>query len=335
MEFGMKATFFQQGGSANVLHHGDIPFSGQCEDHQVLVRIKAIGINPIDYKIRSAPDRFPVTFPVIPGCDGAGVVEAVGRQVGNCKPGDNVYFSQPGFNHRQGTYAEYALVDAHLVAMKPASLTFEQAAAVPLVAITAWEALYDRARLSSGQTVLIHAGAGGVGHIAIQLAKWAGASVATTVSNDEKADFVRRLGADKIINYRTQNVTDEIMQWTEHQGVDVAFDTVGGSVLQQCFSCVKCYGDVVTILQPSVDTNWSDARLRNVRFSFELMLTPVLLELEDAKSHQADILRQCAPLFDDNQLSVQVARVFDLADAAIAQQCLERDHPMGKLVLAL
>lgn len=331
----MKAIFFEQGGSVNVLQYGNIPFSGQCGEHQVLVRLRAIGINPIDNKIRSAPDRFPVTFPVIPGCDGAGIVETVGRQVQNCKPGDEVYFSQPGFNNRQGTYAEYALVDAHLVAMKPASLTFQQAAAAPLVAITAWEALHDRARINSGQTVLIHAGAGGVGHIAIQLAKLAGATVATTVSNDEKAEFVKRLGADKIINYRTHDVADEIMQWTDGQGVDIAFDTVGGSVLQQCFRCVKCYGDVVTILQPSTDTNWSDARLRNVRFSFELMLTPVLLELEDAKSHQADILRQCASLFDDDRLSIHVARIFDLTEAANAQQYLEQDHPMGKLVLAL
>ncbi len=331
----MKAIFFQQGGSGNALHYGDVPISGQCEDHQVLVRIKAIGINPIDYKIRAAPDRFPLTFPVIPGCDGAGIVEAVGRQVSHCKPGDNVYFSQPGFNRRQGTYAEYALVDEQLVAMKPASLTFEQAAAVPLVAITAWEALHDRARISRGQTVLIHAGAGGVGHIAIQLAKHAGATVATTVSNDEKADFVKRLGADKIINYSTQNVEDEILQWTHGQGVDIVFDTVGGSTLQQCFRCVKYYGDVVTILQPSADFNWSDARLRNVRFGFELMLTPVLLELDHAKSHQADILRQCATLFDDNRLSIQVARVFELAEAATAQQYLDQNHPLGKLVLTL
>ena len=331
----MKAIFFEQGGSVSVLQYGNIPFSSQCGEYQVLVRLRAIGINPIDIKIRSAPDRFPVTFPVIPGCDGAGIVETVGRQVQNCKPGDEVYFSQPGFNDRQGTYAEYALVDAHLVATKPASLTFQQAAAAPLVAITAWEALHDRARINRGQTVLIHAGAGGVGHIAIQLAKLAGATVATTVSNDEKAEFVKHLGADKIINYRTHDVVDEIIQWTSGQGVDIAFDTVGGSVLQQCFRCVKCYGDVVTILQPSTDTSWSDARLRNVRFSFELMLTPVLLELEDAKSHQADILRQCASLFDDDRLSIHVARIFDLAEAANAQQCLEQDHPMGKLVLAL
>lgn len=331
----MKAIFFQQGGSVSALQYGDVPSPKSCRDDQVLIRLKAIGINPIDCKVRSAPDRFPVTFPVIPGCDGAGIVEAVGRQVRNCKPGDEVYFSQPGLNNRQGTYAEYALVDARLVTNKPTSLTFEQAAAAPLVAITAWEALHDRARISSGQTVLIHAGAGGVGHIAIQLAKRAGSIVATTVSDDEKIKFVKRLGADKVIDYRTQDVVDEILQWTDGQGVDIAFDTVGGSVLQQCFQCVKCYGDVVTILQPSADFNWSDARLRNARFSFELMLTPVLLELENAKSHQADILRQCAPMFDNHQLSIHVERVFDLADAAQAQQCLEQHHPMGKLVLSV
>lgn len=331
----MKAVFFEQGRSISELQYGDTQCPGPCGDHQVLVRIRAIGINPIDLKIRSAPDRFPVTFPVIPGCDGAGVVEAIGSLVQIFKPGDEVYFSQPGFNNRQGTYAEYALVDAHLLALKPSSLTFEQAAAVPLVFITAWEALHDRARITSNQTVLIHAGAGGVGHAAIQLAKLAGAKVATTVSNSEKANFVKHLGADKVIYYPTHDVTSEIMQWTDGQGVDIVFDTVGASVLQSCFSCVKCYGDVVTILQPTSNTSWNDARMRNVRFSFELMLTPVLLELDNAKSHQAEILRQCALLFDSNKLSIRVTQVFKLIEAEAAQQFLKQNHPIGKIVLLL
>lgn len=247
------------------------------------MRIKAIGINPIDCKIRSAPERFPVTFPVIPGCDGAGIVQAVGLQVKNFKPGDEVYFSQPGFNKRQGTYAEYVLVDAELLALKPHTLSFEQAAAAPLVFITAWEALHDRARIIRDQTILINAGAGGVGHAVIQLAKLAGAKVITTVSSEEKANFVRRLGVDKIINYRTQDLISEVSQWTDGKGVDIAFDTVGPEVLQTCFQCVRPYGDVVTILQPASDTDWGEARKRNVRLSFELMLTPVLLELENAK----------------------------------------------------
>ncbi|SFE15229.1 zinc-binding dehydrogenase [Nitrosomonas sp. Nm166] len=328
----MKAVYFKKGGPASVLQYGDIEVLSQCDDHQVLVRIKAIGINPIDIKLRTAPERFPVTSPVIPGCDGAGIVEAVGHHVQNFKPGDEVYFSQPGFNSRQGTYAEFVLVDANLLALKPQSLSFEQAAAAPLVLITAWEALHDRARIASGQTILIHAGAGGVGHAAIQLAKLAGARVITTVSNEEKAYFVKRLGADKVINYQTQDVATEVSQWTG-RGVDIAFDTVGADVLQSCFSCVKPYGDVVTILQPVPDTHWSEARMRNVRFSLEMMLTPVLMELEDAKLHQTEILRRCAALFDENELVIEIARTFELAEAAEAQSFLEQNHPIGKVVL--
>ncbi|MBP9100358.1 MAG: alcohol dehydrogenase catalytic domain-containing protein [Nitrosomonas sp.] len=151
----MKAIYFNAGGTTDVLQYGEVESLSQCGDKQVLIRIKAAGINPIDCKIRTAPQRFPVTFPVIPGCDGAGIVESAGKQVKNFQPGDEVYFSQPGFNNRQGTYAEYVLVDASLLALKPRSLSFEQAAAAPLVFITAWEALHDRARITKGQTVLI------------------------------------------------------------------------------------------------------------------------------------------------------------------------------------
>ena len=331
----MQAVYFDKGGAADVLQYGDIKSPENCGAHQALIRIKAIGINPIDCKIRTAPQRFPVTFPVIPGCDGAGIVESVGSQVKNFQHGDEVYFSQPGFNNRQGTYAEYVLADASLLALKSRSLSFEQAAAVPLVFITAWEALHDRAHITNGQTVLIHAGAGGVGHAAIQLAKLAGAKVIATVSSEEKAQFVQQLGADFVINYRTHDVAAEVLRWTDGNGVDIAFDTVGPEVLQSCFGYVKPYGDVVTILQPSPDTDWSEARKRNVRFSLELMLSPVLLELEEAKRHQGEILRQCAALFDENKLTVKIARTFALADAAAAQQFLEQSHPAGKIALVL
>lgn len=331
----MQAIFFYDGGRSDVLQYGEIPSPQHCTDHQVLVRIKAIGINPIDIKIRTAPDRFPVIFPVIPGCDGSGIVESVGTQVQHFKPGDEVYFSQPGFNGRQGSYAEYALVDDDLLTLKPRSLSFEQAAAAPLVLITAWEALHDRANLCSGQTVLIHAGAGGVGHVAIQLAKLAGAHVITTVSNDQKASFAKRLGADYVINYRSQDVITTVLDWTDGKGVDIAFDTVGSNVLQSCFSCIKLYGDVVTILQPTSDTNWSDARLRNARFSMEMMLSPILLEIPEGKSHQTEILHRCTQLFDTGQLTIEVASIFNLSQAADAQQYLEQKHPIGKIVLTI
>lgn len=331
----MKAVYFSTGGETDVLQYGEIGLPGECGENQLLIHIKAAGINPVDCKIRSAPQRFPVTFPVIPGCDGAGIVTAAGSQVKNFDLGDEVYFSQPGFNNRQGTYAEYVLADVGLAALKPRALSFEQAAAAPLVFITAWEALYDRARISSGQTVLIHAGAGGVGHAAIQLAKLAGARVITTVSNEEKADLARQLGADQTINYRTHDVVAEVLRCTGDKGVDIAFDTVGPEVLQTCFRCVKPYGDVVTILQPSPDMDWSEARKRNVRFSMELMLSPVLMEMAEAKLHQGEILRQCAALFDQNKLTVKIARTFMLADAAAAQQYLEQNHPAGKLALTV
>ena len=118
----MKAVYFEAGGTIDVLQYGDMKAPGECGSTQALVHVKAIGINPIDTKIRAAPERFPVSFPVIPGCDGAGIVQAVGNQVKNFKPGDAVYFSQPGFNQRQGTYAEYVMVDASLLALKPHSL---------------------------------------------------------------------------------------------------------------------------------------------------------------------------------------------------------------------
>ncbi len=331
----MKAVYFECGGTSDVLRYGDINGPENCGDKQVIVRIKAAGINPIDCKIRIAPDRFPVSFPVIPGCDGAGIVEAVGQQVQAFQPGDAVYFSQPGFHRCQGTYAEHVCVDESLLARKPESLSFEQAAAAPLVLITAWEALHDRARIASGQKVLVVGGAGGVGHVAIQLVKQAGAQAITTVSSGKKAEFAKRIGADMTINYPTQNVIEAVMDWTDGEGVDIAFDTVGSTVLQDCFSCVRPYGDVVTILQPSENTDWSDARVRNVRMSLELMLTPMIMGLDGAMHHQGEILKQCAVLIDDNQLNIAVAKSFDLTEAAAAQDFLERQHPIGKVVLTV
>lgn len=331
----MKAIFIEQGGGTEVLRAGDMPDAALSRDDQVLVRLKAAGINPIDTKIRSAPERFPLTMPAILGCDGAGVVEAVGQAVTAFSPGDEVYFSQPGFMGRQGTYAEAVAVDAALLAHKPASLSFAEAAAAPLVLITAWEALHDRARIQAGQRVLIQAGAGGVGHVAIQLAREAGARVAVTVSDDDKAAFARQLGAEHVINYRHEDVTAAVLAWTDQQGVDIAFDTVGGKVLDGCFSCAKPYGDVVTILAPTADTQWGEARTRNLRFSMELMLSPVLLGLESAKRHQADILRRCAALFDQSRLRIAIAGRFPLDQAAAAQACLEQQHPVGKLILSL
>ena len=330
----MKCIYFENGGASNVLRfgHQQRPVINAL---QVLVEIKAAGINPIDTKVRSAPERFPVSLPCIPGCDGAGVVVEAGASVSHLKPGDEVYFSQPGFNQRQGSYAQYAAVDANLVALKPQNLSFEQAAAAPLVLITAWEALHDRARLQANQTVLIHAGAGGVGHAAIQLAKLAGARVITTVSNDAKAEFAKKLGADETINYKERDFVEQTHASTWGQGVDIVFDTVGPAVLEKSFACIKPYGDIVTLLQPNADINWGEARKRNLRFAFELMLSPIMLELDCAKQHQCNILKQCAKLFEENKLHIEIAKIFDLKGAAVAHDFLEQQHPTGKVVLSV
>ena len=206
----------------------------------------------------------------------------------------------------------------------------------PLVLITAWEALYDRGRLQPGQKVLIHAGAGGVGHVAIQLAKLQGAEVVTTVGSDENIDFVKELGADFVINYKQTDFVEQVLAWTEGEGVDLAFDTVGKEVFYQTVFAVKNYGDLVTILEPDPKLGTlKDARLRNLRISLELMLTPMLQSRVNDQLDQTKILQQCARLMDEGKLKIVVNQTFPLAEAAQAHQRLEAGGMTGKLVLTM
>lgn len=331
----MRAVTITTSGNADVLTLQELATPTITKDGQVLVRVKAAGINPIDTKIRAAMDRFPVQNPAILGCDGAGVIEAVGNNVKRFQAGDEVYFCQPPFNGRQGTYAEFCLVDEAFLAPKPASLDFVHAAAAPLVLITAWEALYDRAWLDGGQRVFIHAGAGGVGHVAVQLAHIAGANVATTISNKDKATLVTALGANKVINYKNEDIAQAVKEWSDGEGADIVFDTIGGDVFQQSVALAKVYGQLVTILTPPEDMNWSEARLKNLSVSQELMLTPTLMELAEAQFTQGSILRQCARMFDSDELKIVVAKTFSLEHASDAQRYLEDEHPTGKVVLTI
>jgi NADPH2:quinone reductase len=308
-----------------------------CGEDQVLVRVIAAGVNPIDTKLRSRGLYLGDGPPAVLGCDGAGVVEQVGVQVTRFEPGDAVYYCYGGLGQAAGNYAEYIAVPEPYVAMKPDAIDFIDAAAAPLVLITAWESLFDRARLRCGQRVFIHAGAGGVGHIAIQLAKLAGCEVATSVSCGEKADVARTLGADLIINYREQDVTDALLAWSDGRGVDVAFDTVGGAAFNQLVPATAVYGDIVTILQAPADADWKTIRLRNIRLSQELMLTPMVLGgapgMGGAAGHHGDILEQCAQFFDERKLSVFVSDSWPLEQAAYAHRRIEAGSVAGKLVL--
>jgi NADPH2:quinone reductase len=334
----MRAMVIREVGSPDVFQLEDAVKPEISGENQILVRVMAAGVNPVDTKLRGKGLYFPDALPAILGCDGAGIVESVGSSVTRFQPGDHIYYCFGGLGKKigdcsLGNYAEYAVVEEAYAAIKPDCLGFDEAAAAPLVLITAWEALFDRACIESGQRVMIHAGAGGVGHVAIQLAKIAGCEVATTVSSDEKAEFVRELGADLVINYKHEDVTEALLKWTDGAGVDVAFDTVGGAAFNQLVPAMAHYGDLVTILQVPDDVDWKSLRLKNVRISQELMLTPMVYDLIDAAEHQGDILDQCAQLFDEKMLSIFVSDVLPLEDAAKAHTMIEAGSTTGKIVL--
>ena len=331
----MKAVVMKAAGGPEVLQVQEVADPQIQQATEMKVRLYAAGINPIDIKIRQRGLFYPEALPAILGCDGAGIVEAVGAAVQSFQVGDRVYFCNGGLGGDPGTYAERVVIDERFAAPMPRSLSFVEAAALPLALITASEALFDRGRLSSGQKLFIQAGAGGVGHLAIQLAKQAGARVCTTVSSAPKADFVRHLGADQVILYRQTDPAKAVLDWTGGAGVDLAFDTVGGSSLSQCFAATRIYGDVVTLLAPDAQTDWKTARDRNLRVSYELMLTPMLRGLVQAQAAQAGILRQVTEKFDQHPLQIQVQQTYDLATAAQAHHDLEAGSLMGKLVLDL
>ena len=242
---------------------------------QVRVRIHATGINPLDTKIRAASAthaRQPL--PAILGMDMAGTVEAVGPGVTAFRGGDEIYGMVGGVGGLQGTLAQYIIVNTDLLALKPTSLTMREAAALPLITIAAWKGLIDQAHVRKGQKVLVHAGAGGVGHIAVQLAKSLGAEIFATVS-PEKAHNVERLGAVSI-DYRSLSPVEYVGLYTDGQGFDIVYDTVGGATIDAAFEAIKPYtGHVVSCL------GWSTHSLaplsfRNATYSGVFTLTPLL-----------------------------------------------------------
>jgi NADPH2:quinone reductase len=327
----MKAVLLT---APDVLEVREIPAPEIVRPTDVLVSIKAAGVNPIDTKLRKRGTFYPDRMPAILGCDGAGVVEAIGSGVTKFRVGDEVYYCFGGLGDREtGNYARYAVVNEAWLARKPRSLSFAEAAAAPLVLITAWEALFDRVNLTAGQTLLIHAGAGGVGHVAIQLAKLRGAEVYTTVSSLEKERLVRQFGADHPILYKQTDFVRAILDRTDGKGVDIAFDTVGGQTFFESCRVVKVYGDIVTILEPN--GSLKVARDRNLRISLELMLTPALMGLSEARQHQTRILEQCATWIDEGKITIHLGRTFPLDRAADAHRLLESGSVTGKIALSI
>jgi NADPH2:quinone reductase len=328
----MKCMMMTAVGAPDVLALRDAPVP-QPGAREVRVRLKAAGVNPVDTKLRSRGTYYPEGLPAILGCDGAGVVESIGPEVTRFRQGDEVYFCSGGIGGAPGTYAQYAVVHEDYTAHKPRRLSFHEAAALPLVLITAWESLHDRARIAAGDEVLVHAGAGGVGHVAIQLARLAGARVCTTIRGAERARFAAELGAERCIDHAAEDFVAAVNAWSEHGGARIVFDTVGSATFARSFGATRYGGDVVTLLQPDANVEWKVARNRNLRVSFELMLTPMFQDLPAARVHQAQILEQGARLADAGQLRVHVSHVLPLADAARAHRLIEAGHMQGKVVL--
>lgn len=331
----MLAVLMSAPGNPEVLRFQEVAKPALSSNKDLLIRLKAAGVNPVDTKLRARGTYYPDKLPTILGCDGAGIVEQVGSEVSRFKVGDEVYFCYGGIGGHPGNYAQYATVNENFVAHKPKSIDFVHAAAAPLVLITAWESLFDRATIQEGDKVLIHAGAGGVGHVAIQLARIAGADVATTVSSGDKARFVGSLGAERIVYYKDRDFVAEMLDWTDDEGLDYALDTVGGVTLSKTFSAMKVYGDVVTLLAPPTDCDWSTARNKNLRFSMELMLTPMFKGITSALQHHANILQRCADHIDAGHLSIQVSGTYPLKQAAQAHQRIMQGGVSGKLVLEI
>jgi NADPH2:quinone reductase len=332
----MKAMLMTAAGSPDVLQLHDIPAPKLPSPHHLRVKLHAAGINPLDTKLRTKPAYHPDKLPAILGCDGAGIVSEIGADVTRFKVGDAVYFCNGGLGDEAGCYAEYTALHQDHCAAAPSTIPLADAAALPLAFLTVWEALVDRAQLQAGQTVLIHAATGGVGHIALQLAHHLGARIAVTVSTPTKARLAQALGAEKLIAYREQDFVAETLAWTDGKGVDVVFDTVGGETFTRSFAATRIGGKVVSLLScPLTLADTQLARLRNLSLCYELMITPQVLNLHDERVRQRQLLDQCTALVEQGNLGVLISHRFPLAQAAEAHRLLEQGGITGKLILTM
>ena len=300
---------------------------------QVLVRVKASSVNPVDTKIRSGMlAAIAPADPCVLGCDMAGIVAECGAGVTDFSPGDEVYGCAGGVKGSPGALAEYMVCDTRLLAPKPAGLTFEEAAALPLVSITAWDGLIDRAKVRAGQRVLVHGGAGGVGHIALQLCAAQGAEVWATVSRQEKADIARGLGAAGTINYRGQSVEDYVQQVTGGEGFDVVFDSVGGDNVARCFQAAAVSGTVVSI-STRTNADLSPLHAKGLSLHVVFMLIPLLYN--KGRERHGQILRELNVLIAAGKIRPLLdTQRFTFAEAAAAHTHLASGTATGKIVLS-
>jgi NADPH:quinone reductase-like Zn-dependent oxidoreductase len=301
----MKAIVLHQSGGPEVLKYEDAP-RPQPKDDEILIRVMAAGVNPVDVFIREGRGN---QFPLIPGMDVAGVIEKAGNKVTKFKRGDAVY-AYLSFEE-QGGYAEFAVTKQDHAALKPKSIDFEHAAAVPLAATTAWQALIEKAGLRAGQTVLIHGGSGGVGTFAVQIAKARGANVIATASTANQ-DLLKQLGGDQPIDYTTTKFEDVV------KDVDVVLNAVRGDTLARSYGVVKKGGIIVSITGPPDPTELEKHGIRGTGLSAH----------PDAK-----VLEELAKFIDAGKITPIVSAVMPLVDVAKAHQQIASRHTRGKIVL--
>lgn len=303
----MKAVQIHSYGGPEVLRFEDAP-RPEPGAREVLVRVHAAGVNPVDWKIREGKlGQYPL--PMVLGSDFSGEIEALGPGVEEFRVGEMVFGSVAD---ESGSYAQYALAPVLHIVEKPKQIDHVTAAAIPVPAMTAWQALFDEAKLNAGQKVLIHAASGGVGNFAVQFAKWKGAHVIGTASGSN-ADLVRSLGADEFIDYRSTRFEEAV------RDVDVVFDTVGGDTQERSWKVLKKGGVLVSIVQPPSEQS---AKAHNVRGVFMR---------EDASRNEE--LVQISKLVANGEIKVNVETILPLSEARKAQELSQSGHARGKIVL--
>lgn len=328
----MKAMIINAYGDSDVFEAAEVE-KPQVKPGHVLVKVAAASVNTVDTMIRSMGKELPLSpdLPAVLGMDFAGTVTEVGEGVSNFKAGDEVYGCAGGLADLQGSLAEYKLADAKLLAHKPQSLSMREAAALPLVGITAYEGLV-RAGVTQGQKVLVHGGAGGVGHVALQLAKHMGADVYATVGRDEHVSLVEKLGATPI-NYRTDSVEDYVNQYTDGAGFDVVFDSVGSENLLASFEAAALNGQVATTVS-MLELDLTLAHFKGLSLHVVFMLIPMLHDHK--REEHGKILSEIAKIADAGNLTaIFDEQTFALNEVAKAHDRLSSGQATGKVVVTI
>lgn len=329
----MKAMLAPKPGPADVFQLADVDVPEIRPGH-ILVKMKATSVNPIDMKVRSKDLPFSPSYPAILHGDFAGVVADVASDVKGFKAGDKVYGCGGGIKGTVGgALAEYLLVDAGLTSPMPENLSFTQAATLPLVSITSWEALLDKCRLKSGETILVHGGVGGVGHIAAQLARAEGAIVHTTVSNDADAELSKTLGSHYPINYKTTPVQQYVEQYTNGRGFDCVFETVGGPNLQNSFTAARLNGNIACIATGG-DHNLNIMYGKGINLHSVLMLIPLMTGV--GRDHYGKILFEIKKLVEAGKIKPLVhPEIFNWKDISKAHALIESGKQRGKIAVEI